>query len=166
MSSCGIMKRVCHKSINRLEKDTVSFYSLPIEVKDFFDTVSRIKTPAEMDEFFYNSQNVPLTEKSLKYCNPFVLVFNSTYEYELKTIYVFKEFWISHFLLVDKTNNITYRFNYAGFTRLIIIFDREIFIPPTLNTFLLKKDVLETLTFDRYSIESDKKYQRIWKKAP
>jgi len=167
MSSCGMITRICYRTTNRLEKDTVLFTSLPIEVKEFFDTVSKMR-PTELDEFFYNSENVPLTEKQIKYCNPYLFIFNTTYEYELKDVdritgQIPSKMWISHFLLTDKTNNITYRFNYEDFTRLIIVYNRELFTPTKFNIY---NDLYfnRVVYFVKYSLDSDRRYRRIWKK--
>ena len=101
MSSCGVIMRVCHKSINRLEKATIPFNSLPVEIKEYFYIVSTIKTRTEIDEFFNNSKNVPPTEKGG--FTPELFTFNTAYEYEFKIVNVFRnsDIWISHYLLID-----------------------------------------------------------------
>lgn len=157
MGCCSIILDGCvvvnfHKSINKLEKDTISFNSLPVEVK----------------EFFYDIKNIPTTE-SWNFSMTRLFTFNTTYEYEFKTIDAVKDLWISHYLLIDKTNNIIYRINY-NIPRPVIVYNREIFIPTEYNVFSMLKNKSEeeiekmNLTFDRYLLDSDRKYRRIWKK--
>jgi hypothetical protein len=151
-SGCGVLMRVCHKSITVLKKDTIPFSSLPVEVK----------------EFFYNSRKIPAREMNGE---DVLFISNTSYEYELKTIYAVKEqLWTSHYLLIDKTNNITYRINYRRAIYPIIVCNREIFIPTESNIFskIMNKNDEEIekldLNFDRYLLYSDRKYRRIWKK--
>ena len=144
MNGCITMS--LYKSIDKIEKDTVSFNSLPIEVK----------------EFFYKSK-----KKSYEFYLTQLFTFNTAYEYELKTIYTVKGLWISHYLLIDKTNNITYRIDY-GTPYPFIVFDKELFIPTGFNIFSMimnkSEDEIEKmdLTFNRYLLE---KFNRRAKKV-
>ena len=119
----------CNKSINNLKKDTVSFNSLPVEVKDFFYNIRNTPLTGRHEylEFIYNSGYVPSTERD-EYHWPNLYIFNTTYEYQFKTVgtLIGPSSWISHYLLIDKTNNISYKIR-RGTPLPIIIFDREIF---------------------------------------
>jgi len=168
MSSCGTISYVCNKSINRLEKDTIPFNSLPAEVKDFINEYKKIRGREASIEFFLNSKNVPSAEKHElsinKWYEPFVFIFNTAYEYQFKTIDAVKDLWISHYLLIDKTNKITYRINYGRPVSPIFVYNNEIFIPIeeyNLFSVIWGKD-LETfdLDFVRYLLDSDRKYRR------
>ena len=175
ISSCGIIRRACHRSINRLDKEIVPFSSLPVEVKEFF--------------------NLPTSERQERYGrNRNLITINTAFEYELVHVGMIdgrrgersNDMWISHYLLIDKTNNITYRFNFTGSSAIItfpvIVFDREIFMATDLNIFtelgfyrrryefadddtifLLWKNRrggLHEPTFYRFSLESDRRFRR------
>ena len=128
----GNIDRACHKSINKLEKDTIPFDSLPAEIKDFF----------------YNVKNMPSTEiRELTKTRLFT--FNTNCEYELirgKSI-------TAPYLLIDKTNNLTYRYE-DGSPFPIIVFDREIFIPTKYWISKEWKYDFEKLEFTRCSLDS------------
>ena len=153
MSGCGLIMRGCHKSINRAKKDTVIFNDLPKEIKEFFYTIANIRGREKRHEFYSSSENVSLTDRHKLSINewfiPNLFVFNTTYEYELKTVHVLKSsnLWTSHFLLIDKTNNITYRINLGKFP--IIIYNAELFIPTVYNWQL---ESFDTLNFDRFCL--------------
>jgi hypothetical protein len=122
----------CNKSINDLEKDNVSFNSLPVEVK----------------ECFYKMKE---TEKNNVYPTELVNL-DTIYRYQLKTVKTVTGPWISHYLLIDETNNISYKIDF-GVPFPIIVFDRKIFIPQVFNLFSVYKDKFETLDFDVYLLE-------------
>ena len=146
INSCGIVKRICYKSINRLEKDTVTFSSLPIEIKEYF--------------FYY--RKIPYLERQDK---DKLFTCNTAYEYEIEKVRLFTwdDILISHYLLIDKTNNIIYRLNYETALFPVIVFDREIFIPTDNNIFSklgrYERGEIE-LTFKRYFLESDGRFRR------
>lgn len=158
MSSCGTISYVCNRSINRLEKDTVPFNSLPVEVKEFFSEFSKTRGREATMDFFHNSKNVPATKKH-EYVSPFLLTFNTAYKYQFKDVDFVKDLWISHYLLIDKTNKITYRIDY-GNPFPVIVCDREVFIPTEFNIFSTYKRKPETVDFVRYLLDSDRKYRR------
>ena len=164
MSNCWTISYVCHKSIDKkLENDIVPFDSLPVEVKEFFYAHEKLNTNKEMLEFYNNSQNVPLTERQ-KGIHIDLLTFHTTYEYKLEVIDFVKDLWNSHYLLIDKTNKITYRIDYTCIPSPVIVYGGEIFIPKVYNIYSVYRNKLETVTFDRYSLDSDRRYRRIWKK--
>ena len=159
ISSCGIISRACHRNISRLDRDIVPFSSLPAEIKEFF--------------------NLPTNERQEKYGrNINLLTMNTTFEYELVHVGMIdgrrgersNDMWISHWLLIDKTNNITYRLNHTGNSAIItfpvIVFDREIFISTERNIFtrlwLYSIGEVEVKPdFYRFSLESDRRFRRI-----
>jgi len=145
----------CNKSINNFKKDNVSFSSLPVEVKDFFYNVrdASLKERHEFFEFIHKSGNVPSTEIH-EYRLPNLFTFNTTHEYEFKIVgtLIGPASWVSHCLLIDKTNNISYRIAYNTPTP-VIVFDKKIFIPQVYNLFTVYKDKFETLNFDCYSLD-------------
>ena len=151
MNSCGIISRVFYRSMNTIKEDNIPFNSLPIEVK----------------ELLHNGRNKP-SSAPVDYYLPDLFVFNTTYEYQLEDVDMItgkipSEMWISHYLLIDKTNNITYRINYADFTRFMIIFDKEIFTPTAYNIY--GEGTFESLTFDRYSLDRAKLRRKEKKRA-
>jgi len=109
LSSCVSFEVLSHKSINRLKKkSTIPFSSLPVEVK----------------EILYSCDN----------CLD-IYTCNTAYEYELVNVSWLA--WDPHWLLYDKTNDITYRLSYfSNPTTPIIIYDREIFIPTDFYMYL------------------------------
>ena len=145
MNGCSIVWSV-HKHISKPKETNVSFNYLPVEVQ----------------EFFYNSRKTPLSER-YEFSSTELLTFNTAYEYQFKTIALVKDLWISHYLLIDKTNNVTYRINY-NIPRPVIVYDKKLYIPTQYNVFSVREDNFETLTFDRYSLEN-KKLRRKEKKA-
>ena len=152
---------IFQKPIKKLEKDNVPFSSIPVEVKDFFYILESINTRTERVEFFNNSENVPSTEKH-DYFSPQLFTFNTSYEYQFKTIDLVKDLWISHYLLIDKTNNITYRMDY-GTPLPVIVCGKELFVPTEFNVLSVKEANFETLTFNKYSLETKKLRRRIRK---
>ena len=151
MNGCGIIKRVFHRSIDTIKEETITFSYLPVEVKDFL----------------YKSRKIPSWEMNGE---DELFVCNTSYEYELKTIDAVKELWISHDLLIDKTNNITYRINYGIGMYPIIVCNREIFISTKSNLLSMivnkSEDEMENMnwTFNRFLLDNDKRYQRVWKR--
>jgi len=119
MSSCVSFETLSHKSINMLKNSTISFSSLPVEVK----------------EYFYCYRNIPYWEMQGK---DILFICNTTFEYELKNVRWLA--WDPHWLLIDKTNNITYRLSYfSNVPTPVIVFDREVFIPTDYNDEGLRK---------------------------
>ena len=174
MNSCGLISRIGYRSINTIKEETVSYSSLPVEVKEYFHSIKNIKTREEKEEFFNNSENVPLSEKHTGFF-PNLYIFNTPYEYEFTdadriTGQIPAKMWISHFLLIDKTNKISYRINYEICTRLIFVCDREIFTPTKLNAWnemvLKNEDEIKAsnLTFNRYLLSKDGRYRRVWRR--
>ena len=141
MNGCVIFQ----KPIKKLEKDNVSFSSIPVEVK----------------EFFYSIKDVPLTE-SWDFSLTELFTFNTAYDYQFQTIDLVKDLWISHYLLIDKTNNITYRMDY-GTPLPVIVCGKELFVPTEFNVLSVKEANFETLTFNKYSLETKKLRRRIRK---
>ena len=127
----GNIDRACHKSINKLKQDTLPFDSLPIEIKDFF----------------YNIKSIPSTEIH-ELTSTKLFTFNTYCEYELV-----EGKSVAHYLLIDKTNNLTYRYEY-GCPFPIIVFDREIFIPTKFWVSKGWKYDFEKLYFTRCSLDS------------
>ena len=178
MSGCGIIKRTCHKSIIKTKKEIVSFSDLPFEVKEFLITVKNIQAPydstrAVMFDFFSNSENVPLAERERLdeyHCYPDIFIFNTDYEYKLTDVCrltgkIPATLWISHFLLIDKTNNITYRINYEDRAFPLIIYNGELFKPTELMMYstlrsALQPDAFETLIFEKYSLRNHNRRAR------
>jgi hypothetical protein len=151
-NSCGIAMRVCHKSINRLKKETVPFSSLPVEIKDFF----------------YYYRNIPDSKMQGK---DELFTCNTTYEYECQYIDMrggSDGMWIACHLLIDKTNNITYRLSILeNVPTPVIVYDREIFIPTAYNPFTTLwyyERGEKEFTFKRYFLESDRRFRRDIKK--
>jgi hypothetical protein len=135
MSSCGIFARISQISINKLEKDQVLFISLPAEIK----------------EFFYNRKTLPPKGPWELSLTDF-FAFNTACEYEFKSVETLIGPWISHYLLIDKTNKITYKIGYEHPTP-IFIYDREIFIPTDYNVLSKKQEKFEALKFSRYLLD-------------
>jgi hypothetical protein len=147
MSGCGVLEGLSYKSINRLKENTVPFNSLPIELKGFIDSISNMPNAADIE----------------------LITLNTFYKYEFQDIGMFSgrsdEMWTASQLLVDKTNNISYRLSLLGnIPTPIIIFDREIFIPTDFNIFTTYYGELESMDFNRYLLDNDRRYRRIARK--
>ncbi|MDL2297214.1 hypothetical protein LJC37_04585 [Bacteroidales bacterium OttesenSCG-928-E04] len=138
MNSCSIFQ----KNIKRLDYSLVDFNSLPVEIK----------------ELFYNKKNIPL-EEVRDFTEIDLFTFNTAYKYEYKTIDLAKDLWISHYLLIDKTNNITYRID-SGTPFPVFVNGTELFIPTKFMVFSVREEYLDTLSFKKYSLETNKLRRR------
>jgi len=146
MSSCVSFETLSHKSINMLKNSTISFSSLPVEIKEYF---------------FYH-RDMPYMQAIELQRNERLYICNTTFEYELKNVRWLA--WDPHWLLIDKTNNITYRLSYfSNIPTPVIVFDKEIFIPTNYNIFSMIRGLNEDeikYTFKRYFLESDRRFRK------
>lgn len=124
-------------SINDLEKYDVSFNSLSDEMK----------------EFFYKIKDIPSTEK-YEFSLQELINLDTNHDLQIETVKTKIGPWIDYYLLLDKTNNISYKIDY-GTPFPIIIFDKKAFIPQEYNLFSFNS--FETLNFDCYSLKNAKK---------
>ncbi|MDL2262899.1 hypothetical protein LJC11_05300, partial [Bacteroidales bacterium OttesenSCG-928-I21] len=107
---------------------------------------------------FYSKKNIQIAEMR-DFTNIDLFTFNTAYKYEYKTIYLVKDLWISHYLLIDKTNKITYRIDY-GTPSPVFINDKELFVPTKFMVFSVNEEYLDTLCFKKYLLEANKLRRR------
>jgi hypothetical protein len=169
MSSCGFLSRICYRSIDTIKEDVVTYSSLPVEVKEYFDTIGKSSLP-ERDDFLDNSEHVTSSEKPANHFIPYLFIFNTAYTYELGIVLALKgSDWISHFLVIDKTNNISYRMNIGRPIQPTIVYDREIFTPTDYNMIMdmtsktKNENKMLHVTFNRHLLNNDGRYRRIWR---
>jgi hypothetical protein len=133
------------KSINRPKNkiETIPFDSLPDEVK----------------ELFYSSKNMLSDEKNMpaeerrNFHNRGLHSLNTVYEYQLESI-LGGAGGLSHFLVIDKTNNISYALE-VGDPFPVVIFDRDVFIIASFGS-SSRFDGFNDWIFNRYSLDGAK----------
>jgi len=163
ISGCGgTISRVVHKSIEKHEKETVPFNALPVEIQEFFYNAreARLKSREEYSEFLLNTGYVPTAEsdkyKKNTYFPPDLYIFNTDYEYKFKEVDAVKGLWISHYLLIDRTNNRIYRLGLGKKPTPIFVYDRELYISTDYMAFSARN--FGSLNFDRYLLDNKTHY--------
>ena len=155
MNSCSILSRTDTDTgqihIDELEQTVVPFGALPCEIQEFLHTQSEIRGRRNVEEFYNNSEHVPLTER-YHHFTPRLFIFNNTYEYEY--VRVGSTLWDKYFLLINKTNDITYRIRMGTPGPLFVYNNRELFMPTDFNVLSKSGDALEAFTFTRYLLDS------------
>jgi len=160
MISCNTASRTGQISINKLENDIVPFSSLPNEIKEFLYTLNNVRTRAELFEIYKTSEHVPLTQRHG--FEPRLFIFNTTYEFEHKTVPLRVWYGNRYILLTDRTNDIIYRIDMGTPGPFFIYNNRELFIPTTFGGVLATNvDRFDTLTFNRYLLDSEPRRSNI-----